>query len=68
MKIKVLIFFSLFLVIPCFPVYAYLDPGTGSLLLQALLGGLAAVGTALTLCWSKIKAFFRNISNKDSNH
>jgi hypothetical protein len=36
------------------PVYAYLDPGTGSMLLQVILGGLAAVGVVLKLYWHKI--------------
>lgn len=35
---------------------AYLDPGTGSMLLQVLLGGLAAVGVAFKLYWHRIKS------------
>jgi hypothetical protein len=35
--------------------YAYLDPGTGSMLLQVILGGIAAVGVALKLFWHKIR-------------
>lgn len=41
------------------PAYAYLDPGTGSIILQALLGGAAGVLIAGRLYWSKIKGFFR---------
>ena len=41
------------------PAHAYLDPGTGSIILQALLGGLAGVLIAGKLYWSKIKSFFR---------
>ena len=37
------------------PAYAYIDPGTSSLILQAVLGGLAAVGAAIVLYWRKIK-------------
>jgi hypothetical protein len=37
------------------PVNAYLDPGTGSMLLQVILGGIAAVGVALKLFWHKIR-------------
>jgi hypothetical protein len=36
---------------------AYLDPGTGSMLLQVILGGIAAVGVALKLFWYRIIAF-----------
>jgi hypothetical protein len=35
--------------------HAYLDPGTGSMLLQVILGGIAAVGVALKLFWHKIR-------------
>ena len=36
--------------------FAYLDPGTGSMLLQVILGGAAAVGVAVKLYWHKIRA------------
>jgi hypothetical protein len=35
---------------------AYLDPGTGSMLLQVILGGIAAIGVALKLYWHKLRA------------
>jgi len=38
---------------------AYLDPGTGSLILQALVATLAGVVVAVTTYWQKIRAFFR---------
>ncbi len=41
------------------PAYAYLDPGTGSMILQALLGGAAGVLIAGRLYWSNIKGIFR---------
>ena len=37
------------------PAFAYLDPGTGSMMLQVILGGIAAVGVALKLFWHKIR-------------
>ena len=37
--------------------FAYLDPGTGSMLLQVILGGVAAVAVALKLFWYRIIAF-----------
>ena len=40
------------------PLDAYLDPGTGSMLLQVLLGGFAAVGVAVRLYWHRLAAFF----------
>ena len=37
---------------------AYLDPGTGSMLLQVILGGIAAVGVAVKLYWHKLRVAF----------
>lgn len=37
---------------------AYLDPGTGSLILQALVATLAGAVVAITSYWQKIRAFF----------
>ncbi len=36
--------------------FAYLDPGTGSLFLQLLLGGIAGLVVILKLYWHKILA------------
>jgi len=36
--------------------WAYLDPGTGSMLLQVILGGIAAVGVAFKIFWHRIKS------------
>jgi hypothetical protein len=35
--------------------WAYLDPGSGSMLLQVILGGVAAVGVVLKMYWYRIK-------------
>ncbi len=46
---------TLVLLLAAQPAWAYLDPGTGSMLLQVILGGIAAVGVALKLFWHKIR-------------
>lgn len=33
---------------------AYLDPGSGSMLLQLLLGGVAALGVTAKLTWRRL--------------
>jgi hypothetical protein len=38
---------------------AYLDPGTSSMILQMIAGGLAAVGVTLKLFWGRILRFLR---------
>jgi hypothetical protein len=37
----------------------YLDPGSGSFLLQLLIAGIAGVAIAIGASWSKIKRFFK---------
>jgi hypothetical protein len=41
------------------PAHAYLDPGTGSMLLSAVIGVAAAVGLALKLFWYRLVGFVR---------
>ena len=41
------------------PAWAYLDPGTGSMLLQVILGGVAALGVAIKMFWHRIVAVFK---------
>jgi hypothetical protein len=42
----------------------YLDAGTGSIMIQALIGGLVGVLFALKIFWGKIKSFFRALFNR----
>jgi hypothetical protein len=37
----------------------YIDPGTGSLVLQGLIAGFAAAAVVIRGYWYRIKAFFR---------
>jgi hypothetical protein len=36
----------------------YLDPGSGSILIQLLLGAVLAIGIVVRLSWKKIRALF----------
>ena len=49
---------TLFLMLMISDAVAYLDPGTGSMLLQVILGGIAAIGVAIKLYWHKLRAAF----------
>ena len=40
-------------------VLAYLDPGSGSMILQIIAGGLAAVAVTAKLYWNRILKFLR---------
>jgi hypothetical protein len=44
----------------------YLDPGSGSFLIQLLIAGIAGAGIAIAVSWSKIKRWFnRNKAKTD---
>ena len=40
-------------------VFGYLDPGTGSMLVQLLVGGVAAAGVAARLYWHRLLRLLR---------
>jgi hypothetical protein len=42
----------------------YLDPGTGSVILQALLGGVAAAAVTAKLWWHRVTSIFRRGSDE----
>lgn len=37
--------------------FAYLDPGTGSLIVQSVIAAIAAAGFALRLYWGRIRVW-----------
>lgn len=43
---------------------AYLDPGTGSLFLQILLGGVAGFFVFMKLFWQRIRGMFGSQKNE----
>ena len=45
--------------------FAYLDPGTGSMILQAIIGGVVGSIFVIKTYWSKIKRFFSKKPPKD---
>jgi hypothetical protein len=47
------------------PAHAYLDPGTGSIILQAILGFIAASIATLSFYWNKVKFFLAKLFKKD---
>lgn len=46
--------------------FAYLDPGTGSLIAQALIGGAVAVGVIVKTYWHKIIGVFKKGGKKQT--
>ena len=52
------------------PAFAYLDPGSASIILTAIMGSIAALGAAMSLYWQKIKKLISKVfnrKNKESN-
>jgi hypothetical protein len=44
----------------------YIDPGTGSLLLQMLIGGIAGLIVFIKKNWNRIYSFFKKIKNTNN--
>jgi len=49
---------SLFIFFSVHDAYAYIEPGTVGIVIQALVGTLVGVGIALKLYWYKLKEKF----------
>lgn len=63
MLIRNIIFITLCFLTITLPAYAYLDPGAASIVLQALIGGVAATVGFFSLYYHKIKKFFSILRN-----
>lgn len=59
-KSKILLFTYVFAFVSSIarPAYAYLDPGTGAIVVQLLLGGVAGFMVIVKLYWQRVKGFF----------
>jgi uncharacterized membrane protein len=67
MLIKIIFYNILTLLLFFSTAYAYLDPGTGSIILQAILGFLAAISAGFIYYWNKVKNFFLTRFKKKKN-
>jgi hypothetical protein len=47
------------------PAHAYIDPGSGSLIFQVVVGGTMAVGLGLKIFWRRITSFFSRRRSSD---
>ena len=43
----------------------YLDPGSGSFLIQLLIAGIAGAGIAVAISWGRIKRLFKRNKQVD---
>ena len=51
-----------------FKPFLYLDPGSGSFLIQILLAGLLGIAVGVRMYWKKIIAFFTRDKADDTLH
>jgi hypothetical protein len=49
------------------PAYAYLDPGTGSIVIQAVVAGAVGALALVRLYWSRLKGIVKRDPPKDVN-
>ena len=63
---KLNLFFLSFiiLIIKTSHAHAYLDPGTGSIILQAIIGFIAASIATISIYWTKFKSIIAKIFSK----
>ena len=47
--------------------YAYLDPGTGSIIITAIIAFFAVISTKISIYWQKIKNLFKKNKDTDKN-
>ena len=62
MKVFIHIFF--FYILSINSAYAYIDPGTGSIILQAIVAFVAAFFAYITLFWRKFKSLLAKLFKK----
>ena len=56
---------GLMLAMLCREASAYIDPGTGSYILQMVIAGIVGAGFAIKLFWKQIKLFIMQLFSKD---
>jgi len=63
---KILCFAALIFFMPS-SAYAYIDPGSGSAIMSAIIGFFVVIGLTIKSFWYKIKSLFTGGSDNDSD-
>lgn len=64
-KLVILNVCMLYLIFPQI-IFAYLDPGTGSYMLQIILAAVVGLAYTIKIYWVRVKAFIVNLFSKKS--
>lgn len=62
---KLLSLIIIYLICSTSHAHAYLDPGTGSIILQAILGFIAAAAATVSIYWEKFKSMINKVLKRD---
>lgn len=63
---KLLYLIIIYLLCSVSKAHAYLDPGTGSIILQAILGFVAAAAATVSIYWEKFKSIINKVLKRDT--
>jgi len=62
------VFLSILYFLSTVKAFSYIDPGSGSYILQIVIASVLGILTLIKIYWSKLKAFFVSfLSNKQDN-
>lgn len=64
-KMALILFGIVYLIFPQ-TIFAYLDPGTGSYILQIVLAAIVGAAFTIKLYWTKVKSFVVNLFTRRS--
>lgn len=64
LKLRIVVIASLIVLFPV-EALAYLDPGTGSYVVQMAIAGAVSAAFAIRMFWGRLKDIFHNIFKRD---
>ncbi len=56
----------MFSIIAIAPAHAYIDPGSGSLIIQVLVGAAVASALTIRLAWRRVRDFFSGLFSRET--
>lgn len=63
-SVRIISYVTIIIALSINSAFAYLDPGTGSFIFQALIAGFVGTLFIIKKFWKNITGFFRNLFNK----
>jgi len=47
--------------------HAYIDPGTGSMIIQAVIAAIAVASVSIGIFWRRLRAFFERLFGRNNS-